>query len=142
VDVSKLLMEVRSQCADRNPIPEIDPLLQAAWVRMDRDELGSVLLHLVRNAQDATPADGRIAVRLGGSAGAIVITVTDTGCGMDGAFIRDRLFRPFDSTKGAAGMGIGAYQARHVVRQAGGEVDVRSRPGEGTVFTVRLPAAV
>ena len=58
VDVSKVLMEVRSRCADRRPIPEIDVQAQAAWVRMDHDELASVLFHLVRNAQEATPADG------------------------------------------------------------------------------------
>jgi putative PEP-CTERM system histidine kinase len=139
VDVSKLLMEVRSQCADRQPIPEIDTQAQPAWVRMDRDDLASVLLHLVRNAQDATPAGGRIRIAVQKGPAQLVITVSDTGCGMDGAFIRDRLFRPFDSTKGAAGMGIGAYQARHVVRLAGGDLDVTSRMGEGTTFTVRLP---
>jgi len=141
VDVSKLLMEVRSECADRQPIPEIDTNAQAAWVRMDRDELTSVLLHLVRNAQDATPAHGRINIGLTPGAGELVITVSDTGCGMDAAFVRDRLFRPFDTTKGAAGMGIGAYQARHVVHLAGGELDVTSRVGVGTTFTVRLPAS-
>jgi signal transduction histidine kinase len=71
----------------------------------------------------------------------IVITVSDTGAGMDAVFIRDRLFRPFDSTKGDAGMGIGAFQARHIVRLAGGELEVTSQPGAGTTFAVRLPAA-
>ena len=133
-------MEVRSQCADRQPIPEIEMQAQAAWVRMDHDALASVLLHLVRNAQDATPADGRIGIRLSRGERELVITVSDNGCGMDAVFIRDRLFRPFDSTKGPTGMGIGVYQARHIVRLAGGELDVSSEPGAGTTFTVRLPA--
>jgi signal transduction histidine kinase len=51
------------------------------------------------------------------------------------------LFRPFDSTKGEVGMGIGAYQARHIVRRAGGELEVKSARGSGTTFVVRLPAA-
>ena len=140
VDVSKVLMEVRSQCADRRPIPDIEMQDEPAWVHMNRDDLASVLLHLVRNAQDATPADGRIRIAVEKAAAQrLAITVSDTGCGMDGAFIRDRLFRPFDSTKGDAGMGIGAYQARHIVRLAGGDLDVTSRKGEGTTFTVRLP---
>ena len=105
VDVSKVLMEVRSQCADRQPVPEIDVNAQAAWVRMDHDELTSVLVHLVRNAQDATPSDGRIDIGLSRGVGELVITVSDTGCGMDAAFVRDRLFRPFDSTKGRRGDG-------------------------------------
>jgi len=140
VDVSKVLMEVRSQCADRQPIPEIETQAPAAWVRMNHDELASVLLHLVRNAQDATPPDGRVRIALARSEREIVVTVADTGCGMDAVFIRDRLFRPFESTKGPAGMGIGAFQARHIVRLAGGELDVSSDPGSGTTFSVRLPA--
>lgn len=139
VDVSKVLMEVRSQCADREPIPELDAQAHAMWVHMDRDELTSALLHLVRNAQDATPPDGRIKVGLSRGAKELVITVSDTGCGMDAAFLRDRLFRPFDSTKGDAGMGMGAYQARHIIRRAGGELEVTSARGRGTTFEVRLP---
>jgi putative PEP-CTERM system histidine kinase len=139
-DVSKVLMEVRSQCADRQPVPEIDVHAQAAWVGMDHDELMSVLLHLVRNAQDATPPDGRIEMSLSRAADEYVVNVSDTGCGMDAAFVRDRLFRPFDSTKGPTGMGVGAYQARHIVRRAGGDVEVTSVRGTGTTFAVRLPA--
>jgi putative PEP-CTERM system histidine kinase len=141
VDVSKVLIEVRSQCSDRQPVPEIDLHAPAAWVRMDRDELVSAVLHLVRNAQDATPADGRVSIGLSNAGRELTITVADTGAGMDAAFLRDRLFRPFDSTKGETGMGIGAYQARHVVRQAGGELEVSSVVGRGTTFTLRLPSA-
>jgi putative PEP-CTERM system histidine kinase len=140
VDVSKVLMEVRSQCADRKPVPEIDLQTQPVWVHMSRDQLVSVFFHLVRNAQDATSPDGRITISLRGGETAHVVTVADTGCGMDEAFVRDRLFRPFDSTKGEQGMGIGAYQARHFVHLAGGELDVTSQPGVGTTFSVRLPA--
>jgi putative PEP-CTERM system histidine kinase len=141
VDVSKVLMEVRSQCSDRRPVPEIEAHQPGAWVRMEHQELASVLLHLVRNAQDSTPTDGRIRLGLSRHEHEIVITVSDTGVGMDAVFIRDRLFRPFDSTKGDAGMGIGAFQARHIVRLAGGELDVNSEPGVGTTFAVRLPVA-
>ncbi len=141
VDVSKVLMEVRSQCADREPVPEIQLEAQPAWVRMDRDELTSAILHLVRNAQDATPPDGKVTLRVGKANGQVTVTIADTGCGMDVAFLRDRLFRPFDSTKGEEGMGIGAYQARHIVRRAGGELDVSSGVGRGTCFTIELPAS-
>ena len=63
----------------------------------------------------------------------------DTGQGMTAAFIRDRLFRPFDSTKGSERMGIGAYQARDYVRSLKGQLDVTSQVGAGTTFVVRLP---
>jgi nitrogen-specific signal transduction histidine kinase len=58
---------------------------------------------------------------------------------MEPEFIRDRLFRPFDSTKGSKGMGIGAYQARDYVRSLGGDVSVDSTPGVGTRFSIHLP---
>ena len=54
-----------------------------------------------------------------------------TASGMDAEFVRERLFRPFDSTKGSKGMGIGAYQAREYARSLGGDVEVQSSPGRG-----------
>jgi signal transduction histidine kinase len=68
------------------------------------------------------------------------LTVSDSGSGMTAEFIRERLFRPFDSTKGSKGMGIGAYQVREYVHALGGRIRVRSAPGQGTTVTLRLPA--
>jgi putative PEP-CTERM system histidine kinase len=140
-NVTTVLMEVRSQCADRAPIPSVIRGAETLWVYMERAKLVSVLTHLVRNSQDATSDDGTIRVEVTVIGREVVLTVTDTGCGMSQEFIRDRLFRPFDSTKGAQGMGIGAYQVRDIVRGAGGEVDVTSTPNVGTTFKVRLPLA-
>ena len=64
----------------------------------------------------------------------------DSGCGMDKQFIAERLFRPFDTTKGNAGMGIGVHEAREFVRSIGGTMQVQSEPGEGTLFQIRLPS--
>jgi signal transduction histidine kinase len=69
-----------------------------------------------------------------------VIEVADTGCGMSAAFVRDELFRPFSSTK-ASGFGVGAYEARQLIRAMGGELSVDSREGEGTRFRIALPGA-
>lgn len=140
-DATKVLMEVRSYCADREPVPQLEIGETAAWVDMDRDKLASVLTHVIRNAQDATPATGQITIRLERAGAEWVVTITDSGAGMDPAFVRDRLFKPFDSTKGAKGMGIGAYQVREILRAAGGDVDVLSTVGVGTTFNLRLPGA-
>jgi signal transduction histidine kinase len=70
-----------------------------------------------------------------------VLEVVDTGAGMDAEFIRNRLFRPFDTTKGDRGMGIGAYEVREFVRKCQGDVQVISTPGEGTRFVISLPLA-
>ncbi len=68
-----------------------------------------------------------------------VVEVEDDGVGMDEGFLKTRLFKPFDSTKGLAGMGIGAYECREFVVSLGGRVKVASRRGEGTRFSIVLP---
>ena len=70
----------------------------------------------------------------------VAITVTDKGCGMDGDFVRNRLFQPFASTK-PNGFGIGAFEARSLIAAMGGRLSVDSQPGQGTSFTITLPAA-
>ena len=65
----------------------------------------------------------------------------DNGCGMDNKFIAERLFKPFDTTKGNAGMGIGVYEARDYIQKLGGSCTVDSIPGSGTTFTIQLPLA-
>ena len=66
------------------------------------------------------------------------IEVADTGPGMDEAFIRNELFRPFRSTK-STGLGIGAYQTRELLRMSGGDLEVISRRGAGTTMRITLP---
>jgi len=78
-------------------------------------------------------------VRMALADGAALIEVVDDGAGMEPDFVRERLFRPFDTTKGSKGMGIGAYQARTFVVEAGGSLRVESEPGKGTRFAIRLP---
>jgi signal transduction histidine kinase len=80
-----------------------------------------------------------VSVTVRRNGGNVDITVADTGCGMSPEFVRDHLFRPFDSTKGSQGMGIGAYQAREFAREMGGEIRVQSVVGEGTRISLTLP---
>jgi signal transduction histidine kinase len=98
-----------------------------------------VVTHLIRNAQQATGADGEVQVSLARNATEATLTVADTGSGMTPEFVRERLFRPFDSTKGSQGMGIGAYQAREFARSMGGDMRVESVPSKGTTVTISLP---
>ena len=65
--------------------------------------------------------------------------VRDDGRGMSEEFIRTKLFKPFSTTK-KGGLGVGLAQCRGIVEAHGGTIDARSRPGEGTMFTVRVPA--
>ncbi len=105
------------------------------------DRLAAVVEHLVQNAQEATADSGEVILRLSQLDQLAVIEVADNGCGMDAQFISQRLFRPFDTTKGNAGMGVGVYESREFINALGGELDVQSKPGQGTIFFLRLPLA-
>jgi putative PEP-CTERM system histidine kinase len=113
---------------------------QPAFVRADGGRLEQVFQHVVQNAIDAAP-QGRVNLSLQSRGESIVVEISDTGTGMSEEFVRDQLFQPFQSTK-PGGFGIGAYEAREIVRALGGHLAVRSVEGEGTTFTVILPAAV
>jgi putative PEP-CTERM system histidine kinase len=122
------------------PEPRIEVLDAAVTAVAHRDRLERVIGHLVQNAAEACGPEGRIDLRLVREGARAVIEVRDNGCGMDEAFIRDRLFQPFESTK-AHGMGIGAFESREYLREIGGALDVESAEGAGTLFRVRLPTA-
>ena len=67
--------------------------------------------------------------------------IVDDGRGMDADFIQNRLFKPFDTTKGNAGMGIGMYESREFVRELNGDIQVSSEPGRGTTVAVKIPVS-
>jgi len=125
------------------PAPQLQvaPELQDATVLAHRDRLERVIGHLVQNAAEATPKDGRIWVRLAREGDRALIEVEDTGKGMSEQFIRDQLFKPFQSSK-AHGMGIGTFESREYIRELGGTLEVHSREQTGTVFRIRLPLAM
>ena len=102
--------------------------------------LEQALAHLVQNAIDASPADEPVELRCFESGGDVVIEIVDRGPGMAEEFVRSRLFQPFVSTKDS-GFGIGAYEARALIQAMGGRLEVESAVGEGTRFTIILPAA-
>jgi signal transduction histidine kinase len=104
----------------------------------DEERLEHVIGHLVQNALDATADGGRIEVRLDRDGRFARIEVVDAGVGMTPEFIRERLFKPFETTK-AAGMGIGVYESAQYVSALGGQVLVDSEPGGGTHVRVLLP---
>lgn len=107
--------------------------------RADPAALEQAVGHLVQNALDAS-SGAPVVVRVSADEASVAISVADKGVGMDGDFIRNRLFQPFASTK-PGGFGIGAFEARSLITAMGGQMSVDSRPGEGTTFTIRLPAA-
>ena len=138
IEICEVLAEVVQMMSSGKPAPSLDCQARGISILADRDRFGAIIGHLIRNAQDATPDDGRVIVRLFKRNVHATIEVQDSGCGMDSDFIKDRLFRPFDSTKGKAGMGIGVYETRDYIHKLGGDLEVISRVGEGSTFRIRL----
>ena len=112
----------------------------ALWAQIDAASLEQAVGHLLQNAIEASPPASPVTVRVSASGESIELAISDTGCGMDGDFMRDRLFKPFASTK-PSGFGIGTFEARSLIAAMGGRVGVDSRPGQGTTFSILLPAA-
>ena len=139
---SVALAEVLADAAASKRAFKLRPVLElpppSLRVRAERERLTRAVGHLLQNALEATPADGRVVLRASEAAGQACIEISDTGNGMDDTFIRTRLFQPFDSTKGA-GMGIGAYECRETIHALGGSLEVESSPGQGTRFRITLP---
>jgi len=104
------------------------------------DRLEHVIGHILQNAIDATPGKGRVSVRLEAAGTQASVVVADEGVGMSEAFVRERLFKPFHTTK-SAGMGIGVYESSQYVSSLGGEIVVSSELGTGTTVRIRLPLA-
>lgn len=140
-DLAVALNNIVQRCATQLPVPRLQSEEGTVEVMAHRERLEQAIEHLVRNAQQATPAEGRVSLTLRRDCGGARIEIADTGCGMDEEFVRTRLFRPFDSTKGQQGMGLGAYEARDIIRRQGGSLVVESQPGRGTMFLITLPLA-
>ncbi len=122
----------RVQCEVAQPLPQL---------HADRQKLTQVLVNLVRNALQATEngAEVRVAA-IEPAAGQIEFVVEDEGPGI-APEVRERLFQPFVSSKGAQGLGMGLYMARLIVESHQGRIELVDRPQGGSRFEVVLPAA-
>jgi two-component system cell cycle sensor histidine kinase/response regulator CckA len=120
----------------------------AGVIEADPGQMEQVVMNLALNARDAMPSGGRMEIATRSApprgpedppAGHAVLAVRDTGTGMDEA-TRDRVFEPFFTTKAEGrGTGLGLSTVYGIVQQAGGRIDLHTRPGEGTTFEIFLP---
>ena len=138
VELSELVVKIAKQFVGQHPVT----VTQSAEciVQADREGLDQALTHLVQNAIDASDKDTPVFLNVVADPLQGRIEVIDSGSGMSADFVRNGLFRPFHSTK-EGGFGIGAYEAREIIRAMEGRIDVESREGLGTRFVVRLPLA-
>ena len=137
VDLAAIAGRLQAAAQARGRSLQVD-IREKVATRGHDERLERVLGHLVQNAMDATPAEGRVWLAVGRRGGQVEVEIGDTGAGMTEEFVKTRLFRPFSTTK-AAGMGIGSYESAQYLRELGGAIAVDSAPGRGTVLTVTLP---
>jgi PAS domain S-box-containing protein len=115
--------------------PELCP------VRCDEGQIEQVLLNLAVNSRDAMSRGGKLTIQTANAAGQVVLSVSDTGCGMDVA-TQLRVFEPFFTTKESGrGTGLGLSIVFGIVKQNGGTIELDTKPGEGTTFKIHLPGA-
>lgn len=112
--------------------------VQPCEVAGQAEALEQALVHLIQNAIDASPENAPVLVSGYADKNTGTIEITDAGEGMSSEFIRTQLFKPFHSSK-ADGFGIGAFEARELIRAMGGRLEVESQEGLGTRFFIRLP---
>jgi putative PEP-CTERM system histidine kinase len=142
LQLAAVMLKAIDECRSQVPQPAYQqPAADNLWVQGNAEQLATVLGHVIRNAQDAAQAHCHVTLRVLRESGHATIEIEDDGAGMDEDFIRNRLFKPFFTTKASKGMGIGAYQAREYVHSLGGATRVKSTLGRGTVFTIQLPLA-
>jgi putative PEP-CTERM system histidine kinase len=159
--ITRLLTRLQAERQERDhslisPLQRLDAIVEATrqitgtaielssdsdgdGVAIDPESFDAVVQHVLNNAIEASGPANPVRVVLRHEALSVVVDIVDEGPGMAPEFIRDVLFRPFATTKGG-GHGIGAYQARELLRQAGGDLLVLSRRPGGTTMRLMLPA--
>jgi signal transduction histidine kinase len=140
-DLNQLVTETLANLKAAPGVEVVKDLHPVPKVVVDREQLQNVVTNLLLNAQEAIAGRGRIHVKTGQREGRAILSVTDDGCGMSPNFLRDSLFRPFQTTK-QRGLGIGMFQSKIIVEAHRGSIEVESEPGKGTKFGVTLPLAM
>ena len=143
--VRRAFQSMEPMLADRGIETTLELPANLPPVAHDADQMQQVLINLIKNAAEASERGGRIVVdtamapaqRPDSSGPAVVVRVTDQGCGID-ADTQKTLFEPFFTTK-AGGTGLGLYITHDIVKRHGGGLTVSSLPGQGATFTVELP---
>lgn len=136
LELSKTVERLADQFGQIHPVTVLRS--ETARVEGNSKALEQALNHLIQNAIEASDTDAPIMLAAYSDGIAGLIHIADNGHGMSPNFLRSGLFKPFVSSK-AGGFGIGAFEARELVRAMGGRLDVESREGLGTRFTISLP---
>jgi putative PEP-CTERM system histidine kinase len=137
-DVNELAEAALQECAGMTDVKLVKHLTPMPTLEVDREQMHKVIVNLLVNAKEASRPGSEIRVETGQRDGYSVLVVEDKGCGMSAEFLKQRLFKPFQTTK-KKGIGIGMFQSKMIVEAHGGRIEVDSEEGAGTTFRVLLP---
>lgn len=131
---------VKATPSSNGAIPTLTITGDETYATYDSEKLKNVLMHLINNAQHACAKSSspQIDIHCGVTEKYVTISIKDNGAGMSNDFIKNRLFKPFETTKGNSGMGLGVYDARCFAQRLGGDLTVTSTLGEGTQFVMNI----
>jgi signal transduction histidine kinase len=142
-DLVELLRPLVLLCEEEGATRDIEVRCQwppeAILIAADADKIKQALLNLLKNAMESIEESGTVEVTVSNDSGWVSVAITDSGSGMDEER-RSRVFE-LDFTTKDKGLGLGLPLAHEIVQTHGGAIEVTSRPGEGSCFTVRLPLA-
>ena len=141
IHIATTIQKVIQLTNHRHPVPRIDWQIQNNDIQVlgDENQLVNVLCHLVENAQQATPEHGEVVLSVIEAGEKLLVAIRDTGCGMEAEFLHGDLYKPFITTKGEKGMGIGVYEAKEYVHNVGGKLSVETVKNKGSTFTLEFP---
>lgn len=146
LDLVKMVKEVISllgkEAYYRNVRITVNQVEDFPQIQSDRGQLEQIFLNIINNALDAVEEGGKIDIVFGVISPELVsVEITDDGCGIDPSTMR-YIFEPFYTTKKEKGTGLGLSITYGLVKKLGGEISVRSTPGEGTTFKLKLPVGL
>jgi putative PEP-CTERM system histidine kinase len=141
MDVNELIREVLGDMEGAIRSRVVADCQDLPKIRVDPEQLISVIKNLVKNADEAIKSGGEIRLNTEVQDGKILISVSDNGCGIPREYMEGELFTLFASTK-SDGFGIGLYQAKRIVESHGGRIEAESEVGRGSTFRICLPVAM
>ena len=140
-EIVRTTRHLLAETLDRTIRLELDLDEDLPPIRADENQMAQMLINLAINARDEMPDGGRITFRTRSKARQVLLTVADTGGGIDHAII-DKIFDPFFTTKEKGrGTGLGLSMVYGTIQRSGGTIDVQSEPGSGTEFRMSFPAS-
>ncbi|MCS5712060.1 XrtA/PEP-CTERM system histidine kinase PrsK [Candidatus Berkiella aquae] len=144
IHIAQALQKVIQLTNHRHPIPRMDWQIVSNDIQVlgNEDQFVNILCHLVENAQQATAEHGEVTLSVMLNDGKLSIAIRDSGCGMEAEFLHGDLYKPFITTKGEKGMGIGVYEAKEYVNHVGGKLSVETEKNKGSTFTLEFPLVV